>query len=101
VTVFDRDDPQKTVSFESLHAPALYAPYPFANETGWNLLKDDRFRFEWPDREGAMRRYECRVSATVAGDNRSGCGLLHARREGSGWKLATRFLLDRVPPNRS
>lgn len=101
VTVLDRDDPQKTVSFQCLHAPALYAPYPFANETQWNLLlKDDRFRFEWPDQHRATRRYECRVSATVAGDNRNGCGLLHARRDGSGWKLATRFLLDKVPPGR-
>src|SRR3954462_13968633 len=38
-----RADGQRRASFASLHAPALYAPYPFANEEEANLLLQDSF----------------------------------------------------------
>jgi len=80
--------------FGSHHAPALYAPYPFANETQWNLSLRDRFRFAWTASDGQPADYECTVEASVLGDQRTGCGLLEARRDGGGWKLAVSFLAD-------
>lgn len=77
----------KRCTFESHHAPALYAPFPFANESRWNLLLQDRFSFE---HDG--RRYEVRVAARVADERVNGCGLLHARREGNQWKVRAELL---------
>ena len=77
----------RSCTFESHHAPALYAPFPFANESRWNLLLKDRFAFEH-----AGRSYQCRVAARVAGAGIHGCGLLHARREGDGWSTRAELL---------
>jgi hypothetical protein len=79
-----------SVRFASLHTPALYAPYPFGNETRWNLLLQDRFRFHAPG--GAPAGYECVVEAEMVDDGRQGCGLLHAKRAGGGWDLAFEVL---------
>lgn len=68
--------------FASLHAPALYAPYPFANEDEANLLLDDGFEF----RVGG-RSYVCEVQANVLAGGRSGCGLLHAERSAGAWTV--------------
>lgn len=84
VTVTSGD---KRCAFDSHHAPALYAPFPFANESRWNLLLKDRFGFE---HQG--RRYQCRVAARVAGAGVHGCGLLHAQRDGEGWRLRAELL---------
>ena len=81
----------RTAAFESHHAPALYAPYPFANETKWNLLTEDRFEFRWPTRDGGMTTYEVTVNAQVPGTS-AGFGLLEARQEAGAWKLETRFV---------
>jgi cholesterol oxidase len=90
VTVRNRGT-RRGVAFQSHHAPALYAPYPFANETRWNLLLRDRFRFEW-ETDGRKSVYECRVSASTLAEGRNGCGVLQARRDGAGWKLRTTFV---------
>lgn len=79
------------VEFQSHHAPALYAPYPFANETRWNLLLEDRFGFTQAN-DGRPASYECAVSAHTLDEGIHGCGILEARRTGAGWKLETSFL---------
>jgi cholesterol oxidase len=79
------------VEFQSHHAPALYAPYPFANETRWNLLLEDRFSFEWA-RGGKGSTYDVSVSGHTLGEGAHGCGILEARRNGAGWKLEIDFL---------
>ncbi len=79
------------VAFESHHAPALYAPYPFANETRWNLLLEDSFSFQWKA-DGKESTYDCAVSAHTQGEGIEGCGILQARRVGGEWKLETSFL---------
>jgi hypothetical protein len=76
----------KHVVFESHHAPALYAPYPFANESRWNLLSRDRFSF---DHAGAT--YDCKVAALVHAEGVNGFGLLQARGDGVDWKLQASF----------
>jgi hypothetical protein len=80
-----------SVHFESHHAPALYAPYPFANETRWNLLLEDRFVFTLGSGPQA-HRYECTVDAEILADGASGCGLLHAERTPGGWDLSVEVL---------
>ncbi|HVE52749.1 MAG TPA: alkaline phosphatase D family protein, partial [Ramlibacter sp.] len=79
-----------SVAFASHHTPALYAPYPFGNETRWNLLLQDRFRFAATP--GAPAVYECVVDAEMVDEGRQGCGLLHASRSGAGWDLAFQVL---------
>jgi hypothetical protein len=81
------NDHGRSVSFQSHHAPALYAPYPFANESRWNLLLDDRFTFQ---HQG--RGYHCTVNAQILADGANGCGWLEARREGSHWDTSARVL---------
>jgi hypothetical protein len=78
----------RQASFASFHAPALYAPYPFANEEVPNLLLDDQFGF----RHGG-KDYVCTVDARVLADGRNGCGLLRAVRLGNDWHLGYRVLL--------
>ena len=82
-----------SVQFGCHHAPALYAPYPFANETLWNLRLQDRFTFAW---NGGT--YECAVEASVFGDDLTGWGVLEARRTEAGWQSGVRFL---APATRS
>jgi cholesterol oxidase len=79
------------VEFQSHHAPALYAPYPFANETRWNLLLEDRFSFT-REAGGQAGTYDVSVSGHTLGEGAHGCGILEARRNGAGWKLETSFL---------
>lgn len=82
----------REAAFSSHHAPALYAPYPFANETLWNLRLDDRFGFDWKDLEGQPARYECSVRTQVLGEGITGWGLLRARRSGDEWTTEVGFL---------
>jgi hypothetical protein len=77
----------KRCTFVSHHAPALYAPFPFANESRWNLLLRDRFGF---DHKGT--HHEVRVAARVADARANGCGLLHARRQNGEWKIRAELL---------
>ncbi|MDB5752654.1 MAG: hypothetical protein JWP65_3075, partial [Ramlibacter sp.] len=73
-----------SAEFQSCHAPALYAPYPFANETEWNLLLHDSFGFD-AVRAGVRQSYECTVDAQVLAPGRNGCALLKATRSGADW----------------
>ncbi len=84
-------DTGHSTRFESHHAPALYAPYPFANESRWNLLCDDRFAFTLGQGPQAQH-YECTVEAQVLAEGANGCGLLHADRTPKGWKLRVEVL---------
>ena len=77
----------REVRFASLHAPALYAPYPFANEDPANLLLQDRFDFQ-----SGGRNYVCEVEARVLAGGRNGCGLLRAEREGTEWSVGYEVL---------
>lgn len=78
-------DSGKACVFESHHAPPLYAPYPFANETRHNLLLQDDFDFTWRHGDGA-RRYHCRVEATLPDETPQGYALLRARPAPGGWR---------------
>lgn len=83
VTVRDLDSGQ-SVEFKSHHAPALYAPYPFANETRWNLLLEDIFQFT-TESGGQQHTYECTVLTTLIDEGHDGCGLMTASRNGQAW----------------
>jgi len=72
----------KQARFTSLHAPALYAPYPFANEEAANLLLRDTFVFRVGERS-----YRCEVEASVLAGGRCGCGLLRAQRRAGAWTV--------------
>jgi hypothetical protein len=73
----------KQARFASFHAPALYAPYPFANEQPANLLLDDIFEFRVDERS-----YRCEIQARVLAGGRRGCGLLRAQRGDGEWRVA-------------
>lgn len=92
------EDSGAMASFGSHHAPALYAPYPFANETMWNLMLEDRFHFSWQDPHGKPCNYLCCVSARVTGDDRTGFGLLQARRTHGEWKVDVGFRINALGP---
>jgi hypothetical protein len=83
-----RDD--KPVSrMRSLHAPALYAPLPFANERLYNLkVPRDRFQF---DHEG--HTYFCSVAGKVLQlPHRDGSWVLNANRKGRArWKISAKL----------
>lgn len=90
IRVRKRGAPRK-VAFESHHTPALYAPYPFANESRWNLLLRDRFTFTYGS--GAQAgTYDCTVAATTLEEGVNGAGLLRARSAGAGWELKASFV---------
>ena len=77
----------RTVTTRSIHASALYAPLPFANERPWNLkLPQDSFRF--PDPEQGP--YTCEVKGAVRVPLRDGCTLLEADRAATGWTVRAR-----------
>jgi hypothetical protein len=85
VTVTDKSDPKKTVTLHSVHASALYAPYPFANSVPEDLEGDDLFDFNV---QGAD--YTCTVETWFprAGDSFALVSLAHAD---GGWTLDVLF----------
>jgi hypothetical protein len=92
------EDSGASASFGSHHAPALYAPYPFANETMWNLMLEDCFRFRWQDPDGKPSTYVCSVSARATGDDRTGFGLLQAKRTDGEWRVDVGFRINALGP---
>jgi len=87
-------DSGKACVFESHHAPALYAPYPFANETRHNLLLRDGFAFTW--KHGARERhYQCRVDATIPDATSQGYAVLRATPMRGGWKTKVDIVSSR------
>ncbi|HYE41245.1 MAG TPA: alkaline phosphatase D family protein, partial [Ramlibacter sp.] len=76
----------KSCTFHSHHAPPLYAPYPFANASRHDFLRQDTFDFQW-EHDGAVRHYRCTVDAQFPDATRQGYGLLHAEPGAAGWDL--------------
>jgi hypothetical protein len=74
----------KSVEFVSHHAPALYGPYPFANESRYNLLLQDRFAFT-AEVAGRQQSYECTVHTELLDEGHDGVGLMTATRAGDAW----------------
>jgi hypothetical protein len=54
-------DDNRQCTLHSIHSSALYAPYPFANETPDNFLAHETFRF--CDPKNAESKYTCEVAA--------------------------------------
>ena len=76
----------KIFKARSIHAPALYAPLPFANENAWNLLLSDTFTFaSGPD------TYECTVEGRML-PKPQGCCLLEGRRVAGKWTVTADVL---------
>ncbi|MDE2606979.1 MAG: alkaline phosphatase D family protein [Burkholderiales bacterium] len=75
------------VRFASFHAPALYAPFPFANEEPANFLLQEDFSFQ-----SGGNTYECEVRASLPAGRANGCGLLHATRAGPDWDVTYQVL---------
>lgn len=73
----------RTTRIRSIHAPAMYAPLPFANEQQWNLKLRDRFKF--PDRVHGP--YTCVVRGKPLTPPGDGCCLLQADRVGGAWTV--------------
>jgi hypothetical protein len=85
----------KAVDFAALHAPPLYAPYPFANEEAANLLWKDRFPFTW-----GGESYVCSVDARRFAAPAGACALLQASRGPQGWNCDMRVLAPVDPPRK-
>jgi cholesterol oxidase len=47
--------------FISIHSPALYAPFPFANGSEYSLARNETFPFSCPETE---QKYACAVNVT-------------------------------------
>jgi phosphodiesterase/alkaline phosphatase D-like protein len=77
----------RTVRFDSFHAPALYSPFPFANESRWNLLWKDAFAFRH-----AGADYQCTIEAQPVDYGANGIGLLEAGRADGGWSVGMQVL---------
>lgn len=76
------------VTFSSFHAPSLYAPFPFANESRWNLVCDDDFSFRYRHPSaGEESTYRCTVKARFPAGLANGFGLLRASRQGGAWDV--------------
>jgi hypothetical protein len=69
-----RIDGVASVSFRSVHCPALYAPYPFANSVEEDFAAIDRFG--WRAASGAS--YHCEVRACFPAARRHGFVVLTA-----------------------
>jgi phosphodiesterase/alkaline phosphatase D-like protein len=74
----------------SVHTPALYAPYPFANSLAEHFADNEVFQFSLPGEQG-LRRYRCAVHTwrPAVGD---GFVLLRvARNARGGWGVRASF----------
>ncbi len=78
----------RKTKIRSIHAPALYAPLPFANEQPWNLKLRDTFKF--PD--SARGPYTCKVRGKLFKPQRDGCCLLKADRAGNAWNMTVEVI---------
>ena len=82
VTLSNPEQAHKT-TIRSIHAPALYAPLPFANEQPWNLKLADEFMF--PD--SLHGPYTCTVEGKLLTPPGDGCCLLQADRVSGAWTV--------------
>lgn len=86
----ERKGCERKVTVHSIHAPALYAPYPFANAQAHDFAHEDRFGFDLPGDSS----YTCTVVACfpVRGN---GFALVKPIRDGGGgWRLDVEFDMD-------
>ena len=83
---------EQPVTFTSHHAPALYAPFPFANENRWNLVLDDCFDFTCRHEGRPESAYHCTVQARLPARLANGFSLLKARRTGGKWTVRARVI---------
>jgi cholesterol oxidase len=69
----------------SIHAAAVYAPYPFANSLDEDIVASETIHIAGP---GGSYHYDCVVSATrpAAGD---GVTFLSVRHDGTGNSIAS------------
>lgn len=89
ITLQRADASLPAASMHSLHCPALFAPYPFANARPAQFATHETFEFE-VDAGAGLRWYRCRVETEYPppGD---GFVLLRAQREEVRWRLAAEF----------
>ncbi len=74
-----REGSDKKVIAHSIHCPALYAPYPFANAVPEDFARVDSFEFTWVDARCGAMTYRCSVRSwlpctggRVCADRRNG-----------------------------
>ena len=77
---------ERATRIHSIHASALYAPYPFANARPVDFRCEDSFRFAHGDQQ-----YECEVKAVFHPQITSGFVQLVACPRGDRWKVTARF----------
>ncbi len=89
ITLQRADASLPAASVHSLHCPALFAPYPFANARPAQFRTHETFEFE-VDAGAGLRSYRCRVETEYPppGD---GFVLLRAQRAHGNWRLAAEF----------
>ncbi|MDQ0036692.1 choline dehydrogenase-like flavoprotein [Variovorax boronicumulans] len=80
----------RTVVAHSVHCPALYAPYPFANAVAEDFARIETFEFDVPDSRGVNRRYQCAVQSWFP-EPGDGFAVLRVERESRGWRVDVEF----------
>ena len=75
-------------TFHSIHAPALYAPFPFANSTKKDLKTSDAFKLR--DENGRETQYSCKVVTEIpkTGD---GFVIVDVSEKTGGWQTKCLF----------
>ncbi|HET7867755.1 MAG TPA: alkaline phosphatase D family protein [Burkholderiaceae bacterium] len=74
----------------SVHTPALYAPYPFANSLAEHFADDEVFEFSRPGHAG-LRRYRCTVQTWRPAVGDGFVVLRLARGARGGWQVRATF----------
>lgn len=94
--VLTRVGSDRQVVAHSVHCPALYAPYPFANALAEDFAQVDAFAFEAADAQGVGQRYRCEVKSwfPAPGD---GFAVLRVHQKAKGWRVAVEFDRARSP----
>lgn len=77
-------------SCHSVHTPALYAPYPFANSLAEHFADDEVFEFSLPGDAG-LRRYRCTVHTWRPAVGDGFVVLRVARCVQGGWQVQVGF----------
>ena len=88
-----REGSAKTVVAHSIHCPALYAPYPFANVVQEDFARIDSFDFNWVDALCGPMSYHCSIESDfpAAGD---GFAVIAVEKRSGGWRVDIGFDID-------
>ena len=78
----------KEIVARSIHSPALYAPYPFANTVAEDLIAIDHFPFTDPEDPSAA--FECEVETRFPGCG-DGFASVSLVDDGTAWNVACTF----------